>query len=520
MDKKHELLLSVVHISAYEATFEIINDNPYYASFKYDVYVNRKLVLENQSKNVFSIFGLKPDTKYHITVCAGNLKGSSDVKTTLTSKVYSVSDLDIDSTGKTVVTSKIQELIDNAINNSIIYFPKGIYLITPLFVKSNLTIYLEKDAILLGDIDRNNYPIIPGIILENGKNRVGGSWEGASDDNYASLITGIGVDNFSLIGEGVIDGNAQNGDWWVNHKVKRGAWRPHDIFFNRSRNIDVVGLNIKNSASWTIHPYYSDYLRFINLNIEAIRPSPNTDGIDPESCHDVLILGVDFNTGDDCIAIKSGKMEMVKDHYKPSSDIVIRNCHMGDGHGGVVFGSEASSGIYNVKVDKCYFDGTDRGFRIKTRRGRGNKAKIEDVCFNNIIMNNVKNALVINMFYYCDADGKSDYVQAKYALPIDERTPSLGKFVFENMKFLNTRICAGYFYGLPEAKIEEIDLRNIEVTYTSEDVDKEEPAMMLDCEAIAKGGFFFRNVSRVEIDNVNIRGQIGKEYNYEGDKYE
>ena len=510
MAKINQNIFKSVHVSYFSATFELICEHPYFSSCEYDVYLGDELVLKDNKKNVFTLFNLTPNTSYMVKVENCEFVDVVYIKTLSPSKIYNVLDYNIDNSGKTLVSSAIQELINKADTDSVIYFPKGIYLITPLFVKSNLTIYLEKDAILLGEIDRGKYPIIPSLIDD----APGGSWEGVSAPNYASIITAINVRSFSLVGEGVIDGNAQNSDWWINHKVMRGAWRPHDIFINQSSNIDIIGVTVRNSASWTIHPYYSSHLRFIDLTIEADKSSPNTDGIDPESCDNVLILGVKFNTGDDCIAIKSGKIEMVKDHYKPTTNVTIRNCYMGDGHGGVVFGSEASCGIEDVSVSKCYFDGTDRGFRIKTRRGRGDKAIIKNVFFDNIYMNNVKNGLVINMFYYCDADGKSDYVQSKTALPVDSKTPHLGSFTFKNMQLINTRVCAGYFYGLPEAKIEEINLENIKVTYTSDAVEKETPAMMLDCEELSKGGFYFRNVDKVNIKNVDINGQNGKEYNY------
>ena len=510
MAKINRNIFKSVHVSYFSATFELACEHPYFSCCEYDVYLDDKLVLNNNKKNVFTLFNLIQGTSYMVKVETCECVDVVYIKTPTPSKIYNVLDYNIDNSGSVLVSGAIQDLINKADTDSVIYFPKGVYLITPLFVKSNLTIYLEKDAILLGEVDRNKYPIIPSLI----DSAPGGSWEGVSAPNYASLITAINVRSFSLVGEGVIDGNAQNSDWWINHKVMRGAWRPHDIFINQSSNIDIIGVTVRNSASWTIHPYYSSHLRFIDLNIEADKSSPNTDGIDPESSDNVLILGVNFNTGDDCIAIKSGKIEMVKDHYKPTTNVTIRNCYMGDGHGGVVFGSEASCGIEDVSVSKCYFDGTDRGFRIKTRRGRGNKAVIENVIFDNIYMNNVGSGLVINMFYYCDADGKSDYVQSKLPLPVDNRTPHLGSFTFKNMQLNNTRICAGYFYGLPEAKIDEINLENIIVTYIDKEVDKATPAMMLDCDELAKGGFYFRNVDKVNIKNVDINGQNGKEYNY------
>ena len=120
---------------------------------------------------------------------------------------------------------------------------------------------------------------------------------------------------------------------------------------------------------------------------------PTTDGLDPDCCEDCLIAGNTFNVGDDCIAIKSGTFELAKKYKKASSNIKIRNNFMEQGHGGVVFGSESSGGIDNVVVEQCIFKNTDRGLRIKTRRGRGRIGNIDSVVFNNILMDNVKTPL-------------------------------------------------------------------------------------------------------------------------------
>jgi hypothetical protein len=129
-------------------------------------------------------------------------------------------------------------------------------------------------------------------------------------------------------------------------------------------------------------------------------------------------------------------------------------------------------------------------------------------------MYQVKNAFVLNMFYFCDPDGKTEYVYKKDPLPFDERTPVLGKFNFRNIISEDTLVSAGFFYGLPESKIGEISLENIKVTYS----DQEEfgkPAMMSFIDDYSKLGFYFNNVSKVKIKNVSIQGQNGKEFIYE-----
>ena len=140
-------------------------------------------------------------------------------------------------------------------------------------------------------------------------------------------------------------------------------------------------------------------------------PSPNTDGIDPESCKNVNIIGNHVHVGDDCIALKSSKLFLGMKLHVPCENVIIRNCCLSRGHGGLVIGSEMSGGIKNVTVTQCLMDHTDRGLRVKTRRGRGKYAVIDGLAFRNVVMDGVLTPFVINMFYFCDPDGRTDYVQ-------------------------------------------------------------------------------------------------------------
>lgn len=151
----------------------------------------------------------------------------------------------------------------------------------------------------------------------------------------------------------------------------------------------VQGITVRNSPSWNIHPYFSDHLRFFDLKVLNPKDSPNTDGLDPESCQDVEIAGVYFSLGDDCIAVKSGKIYMGSTYKRPSKDISIRRCCMRDGHGSVTIGSEMAGGVKNLTVKDCMFLHTDRGLRIKTRRGRGKDAVVDGIVFEHIRMDHV-----------------------------------------------------------------------------------------------------------------------------------
>jgi polygalacturonase len=156
-----------------------------------------------------------------------------------------------------------------------------------------------------------------------------------------------------------------------------------------------------------------------------------------------------------------------------------------------------------LNVTKCLFKETDRGLRIKTRRGRGKNAIIDGVIFDNIIMQDVLAPLVINMYYFCDEDGKTEYVYSKEKHPVDDRTPYLGKFVFKNIECRNVHQALGYFYGLPEQPIESITLENITVDY-AKNSEAGFPAMMSYIEKMKDFGIFARFVNDITIKNVKM----------------
>ncbi|MDE7162277.1 MAG: hypothetical protein K2N65_05940, partial [Anaeroplasmataceae bacterium] len=214
-------------------------------------------------------------------------------------------------------------------------------------------------------------------------------------------------------------------------------------------------------------------------------------------------IGVYFSVGDDCIAIKSGKIYMGRKFKKPSSNFNIRNCSMNFGHGAVVLGSEMSGGIKNINVTQCFFNQTDRGLRIKTRRGRGKDAIIDGIKFENIQMNDVLTPLVINMYYFCDPDGHSEYVHTKEKLPVDDRTPYLGNFIFKDINCKNVNVAAGTFYGLPEAPIESICIENVSFSYADNPVEGR-PAMMDFLEPMKGEGLIFNYVGKVALKNVTF----------------
>ena len=501
-------MLNVIFKSSRSLTLELKNHDIYYAKEPYDVYVNGKKYLQQVKTNVFSLFHLTPATTYEISINQEIFTIQTDEETA------SVSVLDFGAKGDGIEddTNFIQAAIFSCPKGGVVEIPKGVYYVRPLFLKSNITIDLQKDAIVLGSINRNDYPILPARILKDDKIILElSSWEGVPQPTFTSLITGIEVENVKIIGEGIIDENAQNSDWWINHKVMRGgAYRPKGVFLSHCKHIGLQGITVTNTPSWNLHPYFSSFIDFIDLKIISPKDSPNTDGCNPESCDHVNVIGVDFSVGDDCIAIKSGKYDMGMTYRKPTSDMVVRNCHMAFGHGAVVLGSEMSGGIRNLTVSQCYFEKTDRGLRIKTRRGRGESAVIDGITFENIYMDHVLTPLVMNMYYYCDDDGKTEYVWSKEKLPVDHRTPFLGEFKFKNMVCENVHVSAGFFYGLPERPIKSITLENIKFSYAKDPISDIQ-AMMSFLDPMTKKGLQFRYVNDVYVKNVEICGQNGEE---------
>ena len=503
----------VIYKTARSLTIELVNNNPYYSLDKYDLYLNEEEVIKGGNLNVVSLFNLTPSTRYTLSLVYNNVKETLVVQTLDEVVTIDVTLMGAKGDGKTLNTNFIQAAMEACPKNGRVYIPAGEYVTGPLFLKSDITIELAKGAHLIGATDRNLYPILPGMIyLTNEEDEYNlGSWEGNPLDCFASIITGINAKNVNIIGEGIIDGNAQNSDWWINPREKRGAWRPRGVFLNHCENINFQGVTVTNTPSWNLHPYFSNNIRFIDLKLISPKNSPNTDGCDPESCNNVDIIGVYFSVGDDCIAIKSGKIYMGRKYKMPSQNFNIRNCSMNFGHGAVVLGSEMAGGIKNIDVSKCLFNQTDRGLRIKTRRGRGKDAVIDGIVFENIKMTDVLTPLVINMFYFCDPDGKTEYVYSKEKLPVDDRTPYLGKFTFKDIDCENVNVAAGAFYGLPEQPIKEINFDNVTFHYAKDPVEGR-PAMMSFLDPMKGKGLLFNYVNRVNINNVKFIGLNDKEY--------
>lgn len=493
------------NLTPFSATFELENDSIYQVKDAFSVKRDGKEVLST-THNVFTLFDLEDDKDYSVSIGEDSLS----IHTPKVSYILHVKDFVNE--GDKDDTLAIQTAISFTPNHGMLVFDEGEYHVTSLFFHSHMAVYFKKGATLYGNANVKDYPLMPGEIksTHGEKPYELEPWEGNPFTSKPSLINLIGVEDVSFSGEGLIDGRANESTFWVDVK-KLPYGRPRMIFIEHSECITFTGLTVRNSPSWTIHPYFSDYLGFYDLTIENPKDAPNTDGMDPECCDNVTILGIRFSVGDDCIALKSGKIGIGSTFKKPLSHCLIRNCFMNEGHGAIVLGSEAGAGIQDLTVERCYFKHTDRGLRIKSRRGRGKDSIIDNILFKDIYMDNVLTPLVINMFYFCDPDGKSEYVQRKDPLPVDEKTPYLGHFTFEGIVAKDCEVACGFFYGLPEQKIASIAIKDSTFTVKKSLVKPGMPAMLCDLSPMAQRGFLFYHVGEVTLSNVKADGYIGEE---------
>lgn len=338
--------------------------------------------------------------------------------------------------------------------------PEGNWLTGPVHLKSNVNLHISEKAVLkFSDMFEDYLPV------------VFTRWEGFECYNYSPLIYAIDCQNIAVTGKGKLDGNGQK--WWPWARLKKGpqklydmvlnkippdkrifgtiddALRPSFIQFVNCKQILFQDFTISSGPFWTIHPVYSNNI--MARGVHVVTSGPNNDGFDIESSTDVLIEECIFETGDDCVVLKSGMNEDGWRVNKPTENIVVRNIYTKAGHGGVVFGSDVSGGIRNVYVHDCYFDGTLIGIRMKSMRGRG--GYIENVWVNNVGMRNITQQPVqLTMFY-----------NASTLQPATTVPSTFKNFHFENI------YCEGadspfLIEGLPEKNIEDITMKNICIT--------------------------------------------------------
>lgn len=460
---------------------------------------------------VTSLYGLWPDTAYCLQVWEGEtLVAEKAFRTEEESFTMNVRQFGAVGDGIHDDTPAIQAAITCCPKKGRVLIPAGNYRVKPLFLKSHIRLELQQGATLQLERDRSLFPILPGMIQSTDEQEDFnlGTWEGNPLDMFGSLFTGVEVKDVVIYGPGVADGMAQESDWWVEHRKKRGAWRPRMLYLCRCKNVTVQGVTFRNSPAWNLQPYFSSDLKFLNIAVEAPANSPNTDGFDPESCKDILLAGARFSLGDDCIALKAGKLYMGATYATPCESIDIVHCLMENGHGGMTVGSEMAGGVKHVRVRDCMMRNTDRGLRIKTRRGRGKNGIIDDIVFDHVEMQQVGTPFVVNCLYFCDPDGHTEYVQSLDPQPVDQRTPYVGSIAFRHVNATGVS-CAGYFLGLPEQPIHKVTMEHVNIACDPE--GKPMQPAMADCvPKCTRKGIVASDVRKMVLRDVMITGCEGQ----------
>ena len=388
---------------------------------------------------------------------------------------------------KRLCTESIQRAIDAAAKagGGHVIVPAGEYLSGPLFLRSNIVFEVGPGATIYFHNDIENTPTIEG------------SWEGIERKVYASLLTGLDLKNVTITGRGRIDGQGKT--WWDAFwqtdalRTKLGIIerepenpkgsslkypRPRMINLYRCENVEISGISITNSPAWTVHPVYCRNVNIQGISIVQPYESPNTDGINPESCNGVRISNCYVDCGDDCITLKSGYNEHGRNIGIPCENVVITNCTFAHGRSAVGIGSEMSGGVRNVTVMNCVFQGTLRGLRVKTGRGRG--GIVENLLAIGIIMENLREGISIDMGY----EGATDKKET-----VTEETPHFRNIRYSNIIGHNIEQAINVI-GLPEAPPRDILLENIR----------------MEC----KRGLVVNNVENLTLRNIELLSTVKK----------
>lgn len=394
-------------------------------------------------------------------------------------------------------TARLQGLIDGqaAAGGGTVRIGAGRYVSGALTLRDDITLELEAGAVLLGSEDPADYPLVET------------RWEGRHQITHAPLIGGTGLRNVAVTGRGTIDGRGAG--WWERHRSKTlENPRPRLISIAESTNVLIDGLTLLNSPSWTVNPVRCENVTVTRLTIRNPADSPNTDGVNPDSCRFVRISDCHFDVGDDCITIKSGIETEAPDKRAPCENVTITNCTMAHGHGGVVLGSEMSGGVRNVAISNCVFVGTECGLRIKTRRGRG--GIIEDIRASNIVMRDVLLPFTVNLFYNEYRKG-DPVVSDKNARPVDVGTPRVRRIRVSEITAEDAHYAAAFLYGLPEMPIEDISFRDVAIRMS----ERASSGAMRNFDGLApmsRAGFIARNVRGLQMEGVEVSGQEGEPF--------
>jgi len=443
-------------------------------------------------------------------------------KDTLSIKKYgAVSD------GNTLNTKSINATIDalSKKGGGVVLIPSGLWLTGPVVLKNNINLHLAAGATLLFTADKNEYPLIEA------------NWEGLQQMRNQSPISATNASNIAITGAGIIDGNGDgwrmvkkdklnetqwkklvesggllSGDkktWYPSEKTLKGSQlqnpgvispekdaafyesikdflRPNLVLLTSCKYVLLEGVTFQNSPAWCLHPLMCENLTVRNVFVKNPWYAQNGDGIDAESCKNVLIENSVFDVGDDALCMKSGRDAEGRKRGMPIENVVIRNCTVYAAHGGFVIGSEMSGGARNIYVNNCTFIGTDIGLRFKTTRGRG--GIVENIFIKDIYMKDIPAEAILFDMYYMAKDpvalvGEKRELPKVELKPVDETTPQFKNFHISNV-YCNGAEKAIFIRGLPEMHVKDIVLENMVFQ--------------------AKKGMDIQEASNISFKNINV----------------
>lgn len=406
--------------------------------------------------------------------------------------------------GRTINTKSIQAAIDACHNKGggTVIVPSGLWISGPIVLRSNVNLHLAENAWLQFTSDRSAYSLVEG------------NWEGQPAVRNQSPLSATNAENIAITGKGIIDGNgdawravkkdkltetqwknlvasggllSEDGKtWYPTEKYVNGTktkdpgvlkdgktaadfedikdfLRPNLLVFTNCKVVLLEGVTFQNSPAWCLHPLLCEDLTVRNVTAKNPWYAQNGDGIDIESCRNVLLEGSVFDVGDDGICIKSGRDAEGRKRNRPTENLTVRNCTVYHAHGGFVIGSEMSGGARNIKVSDCNFIGTDIGLRFKTTRGRG--GVVEKIAIRNINMKDIVGEAILFDMYYMAKDpvplaGEKRELPKVEFKTVDETTPVFRDFFISNV-VCNGAAKAIFIRGLPEMNVQNIRLENM-----------------------------------------------------------
>jgi polygalacturonase len=359
--------------------------------------------------------------------------------------------------------------------------PAGRFLTGPIHLRSNVNLHVAEGGTIAFSSDETLY--LPPVFSR---------WEGVEVMNYSPFIYAFEQENVAITGPGVLDGQSDRTAWWpwngsptyggsrsgpnqvearqrlfrmaeegvpvARRVVAPGGYlRPQFVQPYRCRNVLIEGVTIRNSPMWELHPVLCQNVTIRGVRIES--HGPNNDGCDPESCRDVLIEDCYFDTGDDCIALKSGRNADGRRLATPVENVIIRGCQMKDGHGGVTIGSEISGGARNIFAEKCTMDSPnlERGLRLKTNAMRG--GIIEHVYMRDCTVGEVSNA-VLSIDYEYEEGSRGEFMPIVREIEMrgvtsEKSTYPLFLRGFENDPIQSVRLVDCHFRGAERPSVLE-----------------------------------------------------------------